>query len=85
MKKLLLLSLVVLTSCSHDCPEPKFNPCDCLLVTDPTTWQFTDENGIITYNTYFVGKNECLGISEPMNFETTNINEIPKEFECFKQ
>lgn len=81
MKKLFLI--LILSGCSHDCPE--YDPCDCLLITDATTWQSTDENGTITFNTYFVGKNECKNISEPMNFETTDINKIPKENTCFNK
>jgi hypothetical protein len=75
--------LLILTSCSHDCPE--FDPCDCLLITDPVTWQSTNENGQIVHTTYFVGKNECKGISEPMHHETTNINQIPKENTCYER
>jgi len=82
MKKLLLLLLFA--SCSNDdCIE--YNPCDCILVTDPVTWQSTDNTGLITYTTYFVGKNECNGFSEPYNNQTTDINKIPKEFSCYKE
>jgi hypothetical protein len=87
MKKALFIILFITLSCSHDyddCPKPTFDPCDCLLVTDPVTWQSTDENGVITHTTYFVGKNECKGISEPMHHITTNINEVPKEFSCYE-
>jgi hypothetical protein len=79
MKKLFLILL--LTSCSHDCPD--YDPCDCLLVTDPVSFQSTNENGQIVHTTYFIGKNECKGISELMHDITTNINEIPKEFDCY--
>ena len=79
MKKLFLL--LILTSCSHDCPE--YDPCDCNLVVDPFTHNST-ENGVTTYVTQFVIKNECTGLNEPAHHVTTNINEIPKEFECYK-
>lgn len=80
MKKLFLL--LIFSGCSHDCPE--FDPCDCIIITDPVSFQSTNANGQIVHTTYFVGKNECKGISELMDDVTTNINEIPKEFDCYE-
>lgn len=82
MKKVFILLSLITISCSHDCPT--YNPCDCILVTDPVTWQSTNDKGQIVHTTYFVGKNECKNIAEPMTHITTNINKIPKEFTCYK-
>jgi hypothetical protein len=82
MKKLFLIPLILLSCSSDDCVM--FDPCNCLLVTDPVTWQDENENGQIEYTTYFVAKNECKGINEPKHYKTTDINKVPKEFECFK-
>ena len=83
MKKLLLLSLVVLTSCSHDCPEPKIDPCDCIKIHDPFTHNQTI-NGTTTFTTQFVGYPVCDTIGVHMTHSTTNANFIPIEGECFE-
>ena len=83
MKKLFLIPLILLSCSSDDCIP--FDPCNCLLVTDPVTWQEENSNGQIEYTTFFVGKNECKGIAEPKHYVTTDINKVPKEFECFKE
>jgi len=80
MKKLILILL--LTSCSHDCPD--FDPCDCIKVYDPISHNQTDENNVTTFTTQFVGYPVCDTIGVHMTHSTTNPNFIPIEGECFE-
>lgn len=80
MKKLFLIP-VILLSCSSD--DTIQNPCDCIVVDDPVTFNATF-NDVTTFTTYFNGVPKCDTIVIQMHYVTTNANNIPKDGECFR-
>ena len=86
MKKLLLIALVAIVSCSSDDvvnSEP-IKDCNCNKVVQVSTFNIpgTVQNPAISYYSVYTTINECTGIQAQGNSTTTNINAVPQIGQC---
>jgi hypothetical protein len=84
MKKLLLLPLLIVASCSTSQSEESAVNCDCDKVVEKTTFNVvgTPQNPAIQYNTVYTTINECTQIQKSKTFNTTDPNLIPQIGQC---
>ncbi len=84
MKKLLLLPLFIVASCSTSQVEEPAANCDCDKVVERTTFNVvgTPQNPAIQYNTVYTTINECTQIQKTKTFNTTDPNLIPQIGQC---
>lgn len=84
MKKLLLLPLLIVASCSTSQVEEPAANCDCDKVVERTTFNVigTPQNPAINYHTVYTTINECTQIQKSKTFNTTDPNLIPQIGQC---
>lgn len=84
MKRLTLLLLLIVASCSTPQNEEPAANCDCDKVVEKTTFNVvgTPQNPAIQYNTVYTTINECTQIQKSKTFNTTDPNLIPQIGQC---
>ena len=84
MKRIILLSLLIVASCNTPQNEEPTANCDCDKVVEKTTFNVvgTPQNPAIQYNTVYTTINECTQIQKSKTFNTTDPNLIPQIGQC---
>jgi hypothetical protein len=82
MRLLLILTTIILISCTNEEEEPKNCNCDRVVEANTFTIVGTPENPALNYYTAYTTINDCTGIQKQKNYTTTNNSLSPKIGQC---
>lgn len=84
MKRLILLSLLIVASCNTPQNQEPAPNCDCDKVVEKTTFNVvgTPQNPALHYHTVYTTINECTHIQRSKTFDTTDPSLIPQVGQC---
>lgn len=87
MKKLLVLALLALASCSPETTTEEITPtpdCDCDRVVEVNTFTVvgTPQNPALNYYSVYITINDCTQVQKRKEYTTTNPDLSPKVNQC---
>ena len=84
MKKLLLLGMFAIMSCSKPEEQEVKADCNCDRVVESVTYNIvgTQQNPAMTYYTNYTTINDCTKIQRSKTHNTTSFSLIPKKGQC---
>ena len=84
MKKLLLLPVILLMSCSQQDSHTQSADCNCDRVKEVNVFSIigTPQNPQTTYHCVYTTINECSGVQKEKTFDTYNPDNVPQINQC---